>query len=521
MNYTKTELEASFENNAKKSASIDRVQKAQTKRWLKNEYSVALRASIEDELEQVCNRDELRATKALRAACQHVVERGDETLPRSVLDGKAASYCAQLLAGCEGEAAIKALNDTYRQLRSEAVPAAGKDTFHRGAVRKLVASTYTKFVMRKGLHALVMLHNSVPPAKTKGKPKNVGKRFLPAVDEFYALAQACNTSAKDLIFAQLDLRLNEVPGELELPDASGFQFIFYPKDNKESPRTVPAVGDAAVDKLPLAELRTQISQLLLTFIKGDAASAVTALMAKRSLADGNTKPQPQQPPAAEAAAAPSTHASTAAATGSARRRRGIAEGALATALRQQEECDVCAAMVGELARALDATKTDLELSHDAALKKQAYIDGVQKAQTKRWLKREYSVALAASLEERLEKLCDDAAMGSAVCDNTTRAGSTPANGAWRRDSASMARKDCLDTVKKRCRAVAEEHTETLQRGVLDGKRASLCPRLYRRCVAWDDNTAEAAVPPPAPDSPPVMEASQSESQPHLESKDEV
>ena len=38
--------------------------------------------------------------------------------------------------------------------------------------------------------------------------------------------------------------------------------------------------------------------------------------------------------------------------------------------------------------ALEARKAELELSHDAAVKKQQYIDGVQKAQTKRWLKNE-------------------------------------------------------------------------------------------------------------------------------------
>ena len=52
VNDTKTELELSREANEKKSASIDKVQKSQTKRWLKMEYGVALRAGVEEELEK-------------------------------------------------------------------------------------------------------------------------------------------------------------------------------------------------------------------------------------------------------------------------------------------------------------------------------------------------------------------------------------------------------------------------------------------------------------------------------------
>ena len=44
LNETKAELELSKEYNDKKAMKVDKVQKAQTKRWLKNEYGVALRA---------------------------------------------------------------------------------------------------------------------------------------------------------------------------------------------------------------------------------------------------------------------------------------------------------------------------------------------------------------------------------------------------------------------------------------------------------------------------------------------
>ena len=46
LNKTKTELELSKEANDRKAQQVDKVQKAQTKRWLKNEYKVALRAGV-------------------------------------------------------------------------------------------------------------------------------------------------------------------------------------------------------------------------------------------------------------------------------------------------------------------------------------------------------------------------------------------------------------------------------------------------------------------------------------------
>ena len=60
----KAELELSKETIDKRAKSIDKVQKAQTKRWLKNEYSVALRAGVEDEVETVCGHDTLHAAWA-------------------------------------------------------------------------------------------------------------------------------------------------------------------------------------------------------------------------------------------------------------------------------------------------------------------------------------------------------------------------------------------------------------------------------------------------------------------------
>ena len=106
VNQTKTELEASKVFNDEKAKKIDKVQKAQTKRWLKMEYGVALRAGVEEELEQVCTRDELTASKELREVCATFVDEHEDALPRAAIDGAGAgdaidwSWCRKTVPGC-------------------------------------------------------------------------------------------------------------------------------------------------------------------------------------------------------------------------------------------------------------------------------------------------------------------------------------------------------------------------------------------------------------------------------------
>ena len=91
LNKTKSELELSKTANDKKSAAVDKVQKAQTKRWLKNEYGVALRAGIEEELEVLCTRDTF---SLMKPACTHFLEEHEDSLPRALIDGKEAqAFC--------------------------------------------------------------------------------------------------------------------------------------------------------------------------------------------------------------------------------------------------------------------------------------------------------------------------------------------------------------------------------------------------------------------------------------------
>ena len=87
--------------------------------------------------------------------------------------------------------------------------------------------------------------------------------------------------------------------------------------------------------------------------------------------------------------------------------------AMQTSLRK---CDVCVLVMTELQKAFNATKLEYERSKEYNDKKAQKVDKVQKAQTKRWLKNEYKVELAASVEERLESVCEDESLFGNVCN---------------------------------------------------------------------------------------------------------
>lgn len=142
--------------------------------------------------------------------------------------------------------------------------------------------------------------------------------------------------------------------------------------------------------------------------------------------------------------------------------------------------------------ALNATKAELELSHEAAERKQAQIHSVQKAQTKRWLKNEYKVALAAAVEERLEKVCDEASLLDVVCDLPAEQRRTH----WEleNDKQGSDVKRCGAVGLSRCKAFVEEHAEALARAALDGRGWASCAKIARECEPEpldDDGEVEA------------------------------
>ena len=128
----KKELETAKAFTDEKAKKVDKVQKAQTKRWLKNEYGVALRARLEDVLGELCSY-ELMASNGLTAGCGSFVDEYEEELPRAVLDGKHEEFCESTLPDdgppCDAAAVAAATAEAEakgRKLKSEPKPKKGK-----------------------------------------------------------------------------------------------------------------------------------------------------------------------------------------------------------------------------------------------------------------------------------------------------------------------------------------------------------------------------------------------------------
>ena len=560
----KGELELSKGTNEKRAASINKVQKAQTKRWLKNEYGVALRATLEEEVETVCGHDALSTSKDLQGACRNFLEEHEEATVRAVLDGKGEEMCATAVAGCSDEALATAMAAHQRSRRSDPVPVkqwVGKG----GNVRRLVSSTFSEFVMderldsageRQGVnHVLVMLYRSevcrvCHCAKAGGAC--VARKYRTAVDEFYRLATKLNQSSTARIsVGEMDLRGNELPQPTELADPEGVQFALFIDRDKGTPKLAPAVGEPLLAELGLEALRNKLKQLAGTYLKDAARSEMTRLLSvepKRATAE-------RPPKAAAAAAAAAAPAAAAAAPAESRANEKTAGEAKVAAKpsppdppprksekseksekrppprrkserrrkelprRREEECEACGLLVRELHGKLRATKEEMQLSRAAAARKEQKVDKVQKAQTKRWLKQEYSVALAASLEEHVDGLCEGSAFADAACSVNNSLPSwyhddnpderwhidTPAleerhcafkrfqefsewSGSDGREERATLRLQCSDTAKGGCRSVVEVHVEAVMRAVLDsdieGKPdTGVCVQLLPGCEA--------------------------------------
>ena len=138
-------------------------------------------------------------------------------------------------------------------------------------------------------------------------------------------------------------------------------------------------------------------------------------------------------------------------------------------------CAACYISYRLLSDVLNTTKTDLELSKEANDRKAQKVDRVQKAQTKRWLKQEYKVALAAAVEERLEKVCAEERLFESVCAaDEGRAGEAWPHWAERKEG-------CREAGRARCRALVEERADELSRAALDVRGWESCQALARGC----------------------------------------
>mmetsp|Transcript_25686 Transcript_25686/g.54506 ORF Transcript_25686/g.54506 Transcript_25686/m.54506 type:complete len:333 (-) Transcript_25686:271-1269(-) len=282
-------------------------------------------------------------------------------------------------------------------------------------------------------------------------------RFANAVGQFYALAHTLNGSSANVQFAQMDMQKNEIPGALHLGDPEGLQLALYV--GGQEPKLLPQPGEATLAFNDGEELKSRITQFFLSFAKTRDAEIVRHLLRKEQQREtkARSKGSDQQ-----------------------RKRASKPKGAtdqISKAMRRKQECDVCLMGMAELAAALIEAKEEMALTHEAAERKQKAIEGVQKAQTKRWLKQEYKVALAAAVEDRLDRLCDSNAT-RLVCDKQA---DEEVLTVWHNAHSSLA--SCQNTASVRCRSLLDEHAEALLRASLDGKGTGFCSSLLSDCDA--------------------------------------
>lgn len=164
-------------------------EKVQTKRWLKGEHGVALHSAVEDALEGVCSRMELRVTGK---SCQHLLEDHDESLVEATMRGASVeAACAAAVGKKCTESVVAEALASRSQLRSEPLPAAGADAVGpRGEIRKLVALSYDDAVAEKDMYVVVMLHHSDPDPAANGSLTT--PEFAPAGAEYYKLIDVAN-----------------------------------------------------------------------------------------------------------------------------------------------------------------------------------------------------------------------------------------------------------------------------------------------------------------------------------------
>ena len=166
-------------------------------------------------------------------------------------------------------------------------------------------------------------------------------------------------------------------------------------------------------------------------------------------------------------------------------------------------CAVCYHSMLLLGDVHNKTKSELELSKQAADMKAKKVDKVQKAQTKRWLKNEYKVALAASVEDRLEKVCADDGLVDVLCDLPPEQRREHWEELGKRGSGLG---ECRKLGAERCKALTDERAEELARAALDEKGWPSCAKLVKGCepealeededAADDDEAAVETVPVP-------------------------
>ena len=158
---------------------------------------------------------------------------------------------------------------------------------------------------------------------------------------------------------------------------------------------------------------------------------------------------------------------------------------------QQQDCEMCGLVMSSLQRSLTERKAKLQLSKDAAQRRETYVEGVQKAQTKRWLHSEYGVEMVDALEEALDGLCErEAELVERVCGVPTFQGLSEREVEIAKMSTlkqpyrgikSFDPSECRGQIKSFCLRVVESGAEMMQRAALEGGGPEACVALWSGC----------------------------------------
>jgi len=469
INHTKTQLEPT---RKARMAADEKAIKPQTKRWLKNEYGAAIRAAAEEGAESVCGfPDFAKSTRALREACTSFADSHYDDIPRVAIDETHFQYCGQAVPGCVGPNVLKAVESVELTAKSEEVPAVDKSYVGpSGAVKRLVGKSFPGFIssMSESDSAkLVMLFSSDP----KKSSKKVASEFPQITNGFYALAKNLS-SISNFRLAQIDTRLNGVPLEISIPSTTHFQLWI---GSRSQPVFLPVEGSGL---LGASSTKEQVYEMLVEGLLSNLPDKILQPV-RRALGHFMKSEEELGEKASGEAYKP-------------RRQHKDSEASPTRKLRLQQECEMCGLIATDLHKAHEESQKKYALTKSAAKKKMKRMQGVQKAQTRRWLEAEYGTLLAGALEDRLENICIQRRLAPLACsvntfvtlDGIFAMGSVLRLGRKEFgdiDHENFDNETCTLRVNERCAAAVEEYADGVTRGILDGLDAQVCTTIVPGC----------------------------------------
>mmetsp|Transcript_7955 Transcript_7955/g.23279 ORF Transcript_7955/g.23279 Transcript_7955/m.23279 type:complete len:335 (-) Transcript_7955:335-1339(-) len=271
-----------------KEEAIGRVQKAQTRRWLKQEYGSNLYAAVEDAMDKVCA---LPALSSHRRACEHVREDHEDELARAVLDGETIAFCEEVVGeGC-GSKVEQALKDQAKEPARKSEPRPKAPKGKPPAVRRIVGDTFADAALDAERDAVIFAFASETDDPAPAKPR---------MDVLWSviggMARAVRADAllnATLSFARIDVARNDAPWPPALFDPSVEACVpaavLYPAHAKETPRVLVAACEG--DMRSVSEVSGTVLARLKTFVTVADKGRIGRLQAAGTDGGGNEAPE--------------------------------------------------------------------------------------------------------------------------------------------------------------------------------------------------------------------------------------